>query len=1139
MPSTSNHSRSRSPTPPPSPVPSPTPALEKQTKALRRQTQVAPRDDYTSGGSTKSLSELLKEMQECQNDPDALRTTLHRMRNSQGEYPPGAVKQIEPLLGQWCLQPRLLALVSGTIWRICASGDDGKQETADAGAIGELVDILRKNPNDRDLAEWIIGTLASLAYYDSTKKVIARVGGIEAILDSLKRHDKWLGNLELSCRCLYNMVVQYGDQIEKEKGGDEDTQRTIALIEEADGVAVIVKALEKNPTAPTAQRWALKLLWRLVSRSEDSTSSRVLRKMAEAGFALVANKVIRGSLTTGELFQVTVELTCLVLGNLEDDQENLESAIDCIPSATRRMRESVDDEAIQESGCRLLAILCSDDGRVVSALKDAEAFATVIRSLESHSKNTFVAEAACWALWKLSAQASLLNAPLVRRARKAMQDVVELNDEDQRIIVSVCGFTANACYVPTLKASDFPIACIVRAAELPSEDPTSYEVAESAISNLYDVFPDETSSNLAEVIKIPRMIEIIEDSSSTIRASICMWLARIATKSNKASDILSAGILEASVAVFTASRDLQLLEDSKDFPVLSNLLDLISTLLVTGDTRQVRLPSDIAQSISTMLNTDQLRADSFLVKSCSTLRNILLVSVSPLEVNGLVDCMTNAIHSSKSSTELRIEVCCVLWAMTTKNSSQNGMTLSTMLNAVVTLMEDRGDGTPYQPRLQTAAAGAAASISWCLRQDPSIIDSESVDALIANVYRALEFDHDGVETMTSILSALLNLIYLDEGTVLRSGAIVVVIDLMFEVENHAAIQEKGCTILARLAASEDLQVNLSIVQTEGIDLLVMTLATYSTNEVIQTQACKALSHLSIDPESRMLITSQGGLELIVNALNVYRGNLEVAESATLALLNLSADGEGELLISSGVVEAVVQAMKKYRNNSKLQENGMGVLQNVSMKAARAKEVIAESEGIDAIVSAVREFLAEPAVLERAFTALWSLAVLDSNQVRIANANGIAMVINGMLSSIDNDSVQKQGCGCLCTLASNVSNKVLIRSTGGVDAIMYGMWAHYSSESLQTEACRALSSLAVDMVASENEIKAILTAMRSFPDSEDLQEHACFAIRNYLLSPDNSLIRSKAAEVRTAVYGALTTCPDSCSTLADEVLAMLD
>jgi hypothetical protein len=108
-----------------------------------------------------------------------------------------------------------------------------------------------------------------------------------------------------------------------------------------------------------------------------------------------------------------------------------------------------------------------------------------------------------------------------------------------------------------------------------------------------------------------------------------------------------------------------------------------------------------------------------------------------------------------------------------------------------------------------------------------------------------------------------------------------------------------------------------------------------------------------------------------------------------------------------------------------------------------------------------------------------------------------------------------------------------------------MWAHYSSEEIQVEACRALSSLAVDaqtnevMIASDGEVNAIISAMRRFPVSDRLQEHACVALRNFLLSADNvDIIKSNENEVRLLVQQASSRFPDQCQERANQVLASL-
>jgi len=380
---------------------------------------------------------------------------------------------------------------------------------------------------------------------------------------------------------------------------------------------------------------------------------------------------------------------------------------------------------------------------------------------------------------------------------------------------------------------------------------------------------------------------------------------------------------------------------------------------------------------------------------------------------------------------------------------------------------------------------------------------------------------------------------------IQCGVIVVVIDTMAEFEQCLEVQQFGCAILAVLASTENLQVNLSIVQTDGIDMIVNALALFSDDKVVQSQACKALSHLSIDEESRMLIASLGGLMLLGNTMRANMDELDLLEGALSAVLSLSADADVELLTESNIVAVVVAVMRHHRANSQIQEFGMGVLQNISMRCFESKQNIAEAGGILAVADCIREFMGSPTVLERAFTTLWSLAVLDSNQALIAEADGINLVVNGMMTAITYEGVQKQGCGCLCTLSSDSRNKGLIQNVGGVDSIVYAMWAHYGAEEIQVEACRALSSLAVDaqtnevMIASDGEVNAIISAMRRFPMSERLQEHACVALRNFLLSADNvDIIKSNEHEVKTLVQQASSRFPEACQERAHQVLASL-
>jgi hypothetical protein len=432
-----------------------------------------------------------------------------------------------------------------------------------------------------------------------------------------------------------------------------------------------------------------------------------------------------------------------------------------------------------------------------------------------------------------------------------------------------------------------------------------------------------------------------------------------------------------------------------------------------------------------------------------------------------------------------------------------------------------------------------------MREIKSHITEDDIDLIINMLDLVIEYDVDNIDLMEKLLEVTLSLSVLEKEIMIQFGVIVVVIDCMVEHEGNEKIQGKGCSILALLASTENLQVNLSIAETDGIDMLVSALASFSDNIEIQVDTCKALSHLSMDQESRLLISSQGGLILLVNAINNYKDSIPLLECAVGALLNLSADAEEEVLASSNVVEVVIRVMGEQLTAARVQEKALGVLQNVSMRSRNAKRAIANAGGIGAITLAIKEFMGCAAVLERAFTTLWSLGVLEENQEIVASEGGLGLIINGMMANITVEKVQKQACGCLATISSNSKNKSMIRDLGGLDAIVYAMWAHYNSQAFLAEGCRALSALAVNvqtnevMICTEAEISAIIAAMKRFPHSEKLLEHSCVALRNFSLSPDNvNLMKPQADEIIPLMNGAAEKFASTCGDRARQVIASL-
>jgi len=472
--------------------------------------------------------------------------------------------------------------------------------------------------------------------------------------------------------------------------------------------------------------------------------------------------------------------------------------------------------------------------------------------------------------------------------------------------------------------------------------------------------------------------------------------------------------------------------------------------------------------------------------------------------------------------------------------------LNLMYTSLLNLMSlYKGDHQSYESDLQSAAAGALASVTACMREVDAELEMKDLEEFIHTIYTIMECDLNRTELVLKLLDSLLNLSILNELMVIQCGGVVVAIDIMVEHEHAESVQERGCSILAVLSSTENLQVNLCIAETDGVDMIISALAIFSSNERIQVGACKTLSHLTVDVESRMLIASQGGVMLILNAMKSSKDNVDLLEGAFMALLNLSSDAEDEVLSDSCVIETIVSFMHRHLDAGRLQEAGLGILQNISMRNEDAKIRIAEAGGIDTVIMAIKDNMGTALVVERALTTLWSLAINENNQIAIGNAGGIGMIVNGMMAQITNAKVQQQASGCLCTLSLNSRNKTLIREAGGVDAIVYAMWAHFESEAVQAETCRALSNLALNvltqevMIATDGEINNIIAAMRRFPDSEKCQEYSCLALRNFMLSVDNiALIKHNLNELIGLLSHATRSFPEKCSERANHILEEL-
>lgn len=1071
-------------------------------------------------------STLVKDLKENMGASMVLRTKLHGLRNVGGDQP-AALNEIKEVMEANKQDTQLLAIAVGAIWGISTRSDDRKREAADTGCVELVIELLR-NESTRDdtvLAKWALGTLASLAQLDDNKSLIAQGGGLETIVDTLQRHGSEPKVFEWACRALDAMLHSTVDDSIR---FDQD----MASIIDANGIAAISSAMKTHISENVAQWWATNLLLKLLDRDDPSSVNHTALLMIGEDLISTCTRIMNARSVPSNLVSQCTELVILLVTTATTPNAH-QQASEGVSVLLRLVSERFGDMDLHAATARFLAIVAHGHSKVKRLIADKNGVRLLVKSMLEAPNNLDLQRAVATLLWILSSDASTFDSSMLEEIVAAVENASRVNPDDVEFNEAICGYTVNATTLAKGQSDFLPVETVIRVYSIATED--LQKLATRALCAIYTAFPD-LSDRMDPGILCIRLLEGVCDGNPEDKLPSCMTLVAILTNSKAARNSVfeSGGVATVSAALFDC--------DSEE--LAQNLLLLLSTLLSGDAKKPIQLPNEIVQGI---LQTVQA-FPGLKNTACPTIRNALLATVSgfkSINCEGLVEMLTGIIDGC-GDVELALEACGALWAFCAKQQLTNSGESSQIQNSVLRLCSLHKDDDTYNGTILSEAAGTLAAVMHCIREKPIPLADMDIDLIISILDISIEKDVENVTLMDRFLDIILTLCFLCKEVLIQFGVIVVVIDCMVEHEGNEAIQQKGCAILAILASTENLQVNLSIAETDGIDMIVSALAGFTENLQIQTDACRALSHLSIDHESRMMISAQGGLILLVNAMNKFQESTELLEAACSALLNLSSDAEEQVLASSNVVETVVSMMKREVLSSKFQEKSLGVLQNVSMRSKDSKRAIADVGGLGAVIFAIKEFMGSPSVLERAFTTLWSLAVLEQNQELIASEGGIGFVINGMMANIASEKVQKQACGCLCTLSSNSENKTIIRDLGGVDAIVYAMWAHYKSDALLIEACRALSSLAVNvatnevMIVSEGEINAIMSAMRRFPHSERLQEHACVVLRNFLLSSDNAaIVRPQATELQQLMNHALTRFPESCADRANQVLASLN
>ena len=744
-----------------------------------------------------------------------------------------------------------------------------------------------------------------------------------------------------------------------------------------------------------------------------------------------------------------------------------------------------------------------------------------------------VASTCMWILWNLSegvdeltlenVQASCICIDSLLRWRNCCHD----SSKATTLLLHVFGFINCICSFPGLDPKCIPLDLIVSAALLPGDTSHLIEVEAIALSNLFSMLPDSIVALHAPSI-VSRIVNDLErETLSTL--SLLEALCCLASS----TQILKSGPLKADVLAAVAQMF------SSRFNDETHLVGLDLVSCVTAQDTCLTIPQGLWDGVA-MLGF-LARYDAVVSRANLCFRALCSASEKPPNLK-LIGMRLSESLGSDSLREQRISACLGIWSLTTSHNIEDRFFLSTIhdsllaqLRGLLQQYSENDQRVLYDPEVVLALSQALAAIAF---RTTVPLRNDEAQTLVELTYCIMSNERETAPALDFLLLCFLHFCTASSTELVECGVIVAVIDAMDEFDDDQAVQEKGCALLALLSASRSLQVVLSIVQTEGIDVLLEAQTAFPNNKVLQCDVCKAITNLSIDREARLHILSQGGVFLLMLVMSSNKGSIELQEHAVSALLRVLSDEETS--IDGNVVEAALEVMDTFPHVATLQESFLSLFRWAMSRPPDCKTTLANERGAEAVLRALSLHVSLLGIVR---PALEILPALDSVRAKnsIVELGGVHLIINGILSHIENGEAVLNGCRCLTMLSTSPGVSARICQDGGVKALTCALWAHYKCGKIVNEIFAVLASLVgPNLDAEESTRDAVIFSMIRFQQQAGIQTNGCRILSGCLLSSKNrTVLLAKRSSIEHALTQATRTFPELCTANATSILSQLN
>jgi len=512
-------------------------------------------------------------------------------------------------------------------------------------------------------------------------------------------------------------------------------------------------------------------------------------------------------------------------------------------------------------------------------------------------------------------------------------------------------------------------------------------------------------------------------------------------------------------------------------------------------------------------------------------------------LSGAVSCVVAAMDAHRKSTEVQkwglwaLYCQCVL-SHNAENSQMNlakGATEAGGMNVICRAM----DLNDYDMLVLEWGCKLYWSLSFSDEICGMLTESNKTILVMIKVLRTYQGNPEAEAMEEAAYGALANLsrIKKTHSWLRESGVIARVFDSMDTFHSVEGLNTEACALLANLAGSQPLK---EAVLTYGVEKIHTAMEKFSDSVELHREALRALLCLSVDSEdAKSKLSTEGSLNLILDAVARHQRSPLLLETGFALVSSICAGKSTGSVDLSDVVDLLIEAMRKFPSERKLQETVCLLLRNLS---CRDQELVVESadffssllnvmksqadsdivqlnlccvitnllagepgitcskvdDGMNQIVTVIQSHMESASVLEMACAAVWQLiSSSDGCKESFIGTGGVEYVKTVLLMHPDSPNTLEKACGILACLSGSPSHAQLVTENQGITYVVESMRTHSTSLALLEPASVILRNAVLNSVDNAPEasggISTIVAALKDNAGATAFESEGCSAL----------------------------------------------